>query len=153
MRSSDWVLIHGSHYCCERNTLCNWFWSQNTEQMRRFHRPLGNLIASPTAITPLQPPLNAMRNYSGPWDVGRCFIMMGLCVWCWGAWFNSAANVYKFGLWRFKNYFEEPILAADFRLARLTGSFFGFLFYWYLCGPMKYRHSDLEQWQPRFGPF
>ena len=69
---------------------------------------------------------------------------------------NNAANILRFGGWRQRNQFDDPIIHQDSKVARFIGGFLGFCFYWFWAGPSKYRRfQDLEyRWSNiRVGPF
>ena len=67
---------------------------------------------------------------------------------------NNCANWYAYGRWRFKMSFEDSSNpGTDFKGWRYFGGFCGFIVYLTMVGPAKYRHSDLERWSTRVGPF
>lgn len=67
------------------------------------------------------------------------------CMLCFGSWANNYCNVKKYGRWRFRNTIDDVIMVTDFKGARYVGAFAGFLFWWFVVGPQKYRWaSNLE---------
>ena len=78
---------------------------------------------------------------------------MSFVMICGACWANSIMNVQRYGLYRFKNLFDESMLPTDYKYCRWLGAFVGFWYYWYFVGPDKYMRSDMEKWQPRWGPF
>lgn len=82
--------------------------------------------------------------------------MCGASMLCFGSWANNYFNVKKYGRWRFRNTVDDVIMVEDFKQARWIGAFVGFLFWWFVVGPQKYRwNSNLEEipGNIRFGPF
>ncbi|KAG5473150.1 hypothetical protein CUR178_03068 [Leishmania enriettii] len=87
--------------------------------------------------------------------IGSC-LMCGACMLCFGSWANNYCNVKKYGRWRFRNSIDDVIMVSDFRGARYFGAFLGFLFWWFVVGPQKYRwNSNLADipGNTRIGPF
>lgn len=97
--------------------------------------------------------LSARRHILGPASF-VCSLMMMTMTTIWGAcWANNICNITKYGLWRFRLEPDSSNLVEDFPIARYIGGALGLLFYWVVVGPAKYRHSDLEKWSTRVGPF
>lgn len=97
-----------------------------------------------------------IRAFHSLLSLGGSCIMCLCCMWCFGSWANNYCNVKKYGRWRFRNSIDDVIMVSDFKGARLLGSCFGFLFWWFLVGPKKYWwDSNLEEvpGNKRFGPF
>lgn len=87
--------------------------------------------------------------------LGSC-AMCGASMLCFGSWANNYCNIKKYGRWRFRNTVDDVIMVEDFPQARYIGAFIGFLFWWFVVGPQKYRWaSNLEEvpGNVRIGPF
>jgi hypothetical protein len=105
------------------------------------------LVAAPHATT-------ATRTYVGPLDPFFSLFMCGWVGCTFAAWGNNLFSVGKFGLYRnHQMQLDGSILPEYNRTAQFLGACFGVCFYWFIVGPMKYRHSDMEKWSKRVGPF
>ena len=97
---------------------------------------------------------NAARTYVSPCDP---FCAIFMCAWVgatFGAWGNQFFALSKYGIYRtHQMQVDGSILPEYNRCAQFIGTCFGVLFYWFIVGPMKYRHSDIEKWSKRVGPF
>lgn len=86
--------------------------------------------------------------------LGSC-AMCGASMLCFGSWANNYCNVKKYGRWRFRNTIDDVIMVEDFPRARYVGAFIGFLFWFFIVGPQKYRWASNLEDVPgniRFGP-
>ncbi|KAH9580171.1 hypothetical protein LSM04_009659 [Trypanosoma melophagium] len=98
----------------------------------------------------------AVREFHNLVSLAGSMLMCLGCVLCFGSWANNFCNVRKYGRWRFRNSIDDVIMVSDFKSARYIGGFVGFLFYWFVVGPQKYRYeSNLADipGNTRFGPF
>ena len=96
------------------------------------------------------------RNFQNWWDIPCSMVTCAVCSGVGAAIGNNSANIIRFGGWRQKHQFDDPIIHQDSQLARLIGAFLGFNFWWYWAGPSKYRRwQDLNyRWSTvRVGPF
>ena len=95
------------------------------------------------------------RTFFSEHNLIQSMFSLACCVGCFGAWGNNYANVSRFGSWRFRSSWDDNTLVADYQFARLVGSAFGVVFWWFVVGPNKYnRNPSLEShpgWK-RFGP-
>jgi len=106
-----------------------------------------SVSAAPTATT-------AVRTYVSPLDPFWSLFMMGWVSCAFAAWGNQCFALSKYGLYRtHQMQVDGSILPEYNRTAQFIGACFGVCFYWFIVGPMKYRHSDIEKWSKRVGPF
>ncbi len=104
----------------------------------------------PTSAVAVMP----QRQVTGITGIVGSLIMMGITITWGGMLFNILANIYFHGRFRFRGTLEGAVdPASDFKGWRYVGGCFGFIVYWFLVGPAKYRHSDMEKWSWRVGPF
>ncbi|AYU80963.1 hypothetical protein conserved [Leishmania donovani] len=118
-------------------------------------RPTRGAASLATATAPAAIALPARQFHSVYGIIGSC-LMCGACMLCFGSWANNYCNVKKYGRWRFRNSIDDVIMVSDFRGARYFGAFLGFLFWWFVVGPQKYRwNSNLADipGNTRIGPF
>ncbi|CBZ28842.1 conserved hypothetical protein [Leishmania mexicana MHOM/GT/2001/U1103] len=118
-------------------------------------RPARGAASLATATAPAAIALPARQFHSVYGIMGSC-LMCGACMLCFGSWANNYCNVKKYGRWRFRNSIDDVIMVSDFRGARYFGAFLGFLFWWFVVGPQKYRwNSNLADipGNTRIGPF
>jgi hypothetical protein len=99
-------------------------------------------------------PAAAARTYVNPFDPVCTMFMCGWVTCTFAAWGNNIFALNKHGLYRnHMMQIDGSILPEYNRLAQFIGACFGFGYYWFIVGPMKYRHSDIEKWSKRIGPF
>jgi hypothetical protein len=112
-------------------------------------------LGQPLALTHRQTELMQVqsRTYVGPVSLVLSCITCSFVVTMFACNAQNLMNVSKFGLFRFKNHGDDSIMPVDYKQARWVGGMFGFVYYWFFVGPNKYEKSDMEKWQPRFGPF
>lgn len=84
----------------------------------------------------------SVRHFHSIFGLMGSGLMCGACMLCFGSWANNYCNVKKYGRWRFRNTVDDIIMVSDFRGARYFGAFIGFLFWWFVVGPQKYRWSS-----------
>lgn len=109
-----------------------------------------SLLATTTAATPT----TAVRTYVSPLDPFWSLFMMGWVTCAFAAWGNQIFALSKYGIYRtHQMQIDGSILPEYNRTAQFIGACFGVAFYWNIVGPMKYRHSDMEKWAKRMGPF
>lgn len=121
--------------------------------MRRF-----NHAAAPSSslVRRLAPAGGQVRQFHSIFGLMGSGLMCGACMLAFGSWANNYCNVKKYGRWRFRNSIDDVIMVSDFRGARYFGAFLGFLFWWFVVGPQKYRwNSNLDEipGNVRIGPF
>lgn len=111
-------------------------------------QPAGAQLAVTAAATATV----AQRTYVGPMDP-FCSMFMCFFVTAAGAsWGNNAHSLLKHGIWRHTMAIDSSFVVEGCRTWKYIGGFLGFLMYWYVVGPMKYRHSkNMDQWAKRFG--
>lgn len=121
--------------------------------MRRFH---GSLVRrSPVATAVRSAAAGSVRHFHSIYGLIGSGLMCYASILCFASWANNFCNVRKYGRWRFRNTIDDVIMVSDFRTARYIGGFFGFLFWWFVVGPQKYRwNSNLEDipGNTRIGP-
>ncbi|KEG12414.1 hypothetical protein DQ04_01731020 [Trypanosoma grayi] len=123
--------------------------------IRRFGAAAASSRSTPRALVPTTN-CSTVREFHSVLGVLSSLVMCTGCVLCFGSWANNICNVQKYGRWRFRNSIDDVIMVSDFKSARYIGGLIGFLFYWFIVGPKKYRYdSNLAEvpGNKRFGPF
>ena len=93
------------------------------------------------------------RQYTGVWSI-MCTLGAGWAITlCFSHMANLAANVSKYGRFRFAGMIDDSKVIEQFTTARFAGGFFGIFVWWNYIGAFRYHWSDMEKTQPRFGPF
>ncbi|ESL08118.1 hypothetical protein TRSC58_04185 [Trypanosoma rangeli SC58] len=124
--------------------------------IRRFGPTAVSRSGTSVAALVLAPTQSALREFHSVYGIAASLAMCTGCVLCFGSWANNICNVRKYGRWRFRNTIDDAIMVSDFKTARYIGGFIGFLFYWFIVGPKKYRYDSNLADVPdnkRFGPF
>lgn len=125
--------------------------------MRRFNASMlrstrGTPMMAPSSSRTVQP----VRHFHSIYNIIGSCLMCGACMLCFGSWANNYCNVKKYGRWRFRNSIDDVIMVSDFRGARYFGALIGFVFWWFVVAPQKYRwNSNLGDipGNTRIGPF
>ena len=115
-------------------------------------RPTSAVVATSSSATTITA---SQRTFFAEQNLIASMFTLACSVGCWGAWGNNYANVSRFGTWRFRSTIDDNILVADYQFARLVGSAFGVVFWWFVMGPSKYRRNKSLESHPgwkRFGP-
>ncbi|CCW68052.1 unnamed protein product [Phytomonas sp. Hart1] len=124
--------------------------------MRRFNTLAATQVSSFTKLYPSFAVSSNSRQFHSAFSLLGSCIMCVACMLCFASWGNNIRNLQKYGRWRFRNTLDDVFIVSDFKNARYAGAFFGFLFWWFVVGPQKYRwDSNLEQvpGNTRIGPF
>ncbi|KAF8286113.1 hypothetical protein TcBrA4_0029900 [Trypanosoma cruzi] len=124
--------------------------------IRRFVSTVVSRSRTPSVSLVSAPTHSALRQFHSLYGIAVSLVTCTGCILCFGSWANNICNVRKYGRWRFRNTIDDAIMVSDFKTARYIGGFIGFLFYWFVVGPKKYRYpsnlADVPD-NKRFGPF
>ena len=115
--------------------------------------PRAGATATSVSVRASAVPTVAQRTYLNPLDPLWSMVMCLFCTSAFASWGNSLHSVARLGLFRHNMWIDNPYVQDPSKTWTYVGAFIGFNVYWFIVGPMKYRHSDMEKWAKRVGPF